>query len=244
VPDYIVDQEKFYGPLDLLLYLVEKNQVDVTEISIAALADQFTAYLTDMRSIELDYITDFLRMATVLLHLKARLLLPYRAEASGSAADEEDPDDQLLERLLRYRRFKLLARLLRERQTGSLERIFYRAEFMPEREALWAGQPGALLNALKRALAESTELPPFMPHLSDIEVAGKMQDTLHYLQARGSRLTLFDLACALGRSRLEIAVLFLGLLELARDQQVWLRQDLPGSDITVHLGPAPALPGD
>src|SRR5438477_5548728 len=101
--EYQVDLDAFRGPLDLLLYLVKREEVDVRDIPVARVAEQFKQYLDVIQLIDVERAGDFLVMAATLMEIKSRLLLP-RAEETAEA--EEDPRQQLVQQLLQYKRFK------------------------------------------------------------------------------------------------------------------------------------------
>src|SRR4051812_16462872 len=120
---YTVALETFHGPLDLLLYLVKRNEVDILDIPIAAVADQFVAYLQVMQTLDVELAGDFLVMAATLLEIKSRLLLPPEAHAEEDELD--DPRNELVKQLLEYRKFKDAASTLEglaERQGTRLAR--------------------------------------------------------------------------------------------------------------------------
>jgi segregation and condensation protein A len=120
---YAVELEAFHGPLDLLLHLVKKNEVDVLDIPIAAIAEQFLAYLQVMQALDLDLAGDFVVMAATLMEIKSRMLLP--AEAHEAEEEGDDPRRELVKQLLEYRRFKDAAAALEacvERQGERLPR--------------------------------------------------------------------------------------------------------------------------
>src|SRR6516165_10777451 len=102
-PEYQVDLETFRGPLDLLLYLVKRDEVDVLDIPIARLAEQFKAYLDLMTLIDVEGAGDFLVMAATLMEIKSKMLLP---RAEGEETEEEDPRSGLVRQLLQYKQFK------------------------------------------------------------------------------------------------------------------------------------------
>jgi len=102
---YRVKLEIFEGPLDLLLYLIRKNEVDVYDIPIAPIVEQYMAYLDLMRSLSLDVVGDFLVMAATLTHIKSRMLLPLQ-EGDGEDEDGEDPRLELVRKLVEYQQFK------------------------------------------------------------------------------------------------------------------------------------------
>ena len=110
---YQVQLESFEGPLDLLLYLIQKDQLDIYDIPIASITDQYLQYLEVIQMLSLDTAGDFLVMAATLLRIKARLLLPVQAEEE---LDEEDPRADLVRRLLEYKRYKEAAARLREHE--------------------------------------------------------------------------------------------------------------------------------
>src|SRR5690554_275758 len=103
---YMVDLDTFHGPLDLLLYLVEKNQVDIYDIPIAVISEQYIAHLQDSGNLDLDRMSDFLIMASYLLNLKSRLMLPEGIiEESEEGEETLDPRQELVEKLLAYKKF-------------------------------------------------------------------------------------------------------------------------------------------
>lgn len=111
---YTVALDAFHGPLDLLLYLVRRSEVDVLDVSIAAVTDQFLDYLRVMRELDLEVAGDFLVMAATLMEIKSRALLPADA-ADPADSDRPDPRAELVKQLLEYRRFKDAAAALEER---------------------------------------------------------------------------------------------------------------------------------
>jgi Uncharacterized conserved protein len=121
----------FEGPLALLLHLINKNKVDIYDIPIAEITDQYLAYIADMEEVDLDLMSDFLLMAATLLDIKARMLLP---EPEQEEEEEEDPRAELVARLIEYRKYKLLSGELRDIAVGS-EQLVFRAECLPREVA-------------------------------------------------------------------------------------------------------------
>ena len=107
--EYQVVLEAFRGPLDLLLYLVKREEVDVRDIPVARVAEQFLAYLDVLTMIDVERAGDFLVLAATLMEIKSKLVLPH---AENAAAAEEDPRNQLVQQLIQYKRFKDAADLL------------------------------------------------------------------------------------------------------------------------------------
>ncbi|MFM9996014.1 MAG: segregation and condensation protein A, partial [Phycisphaerales bacterium] len=122
--DYRVRLEAFQGPLDLLLFLIRRAEVDVTDIPISTIADQYLEHLAAIERIDIDLAGEFLVMAATLMEIKSRSLLPQEAAAEGD--DEPDPRRELVKQLLEYRKFKDAAAALEEcaeKQTTRMARI-------------------------------------------------------------------------------------------------------------------------
>ena len=115
---YQVQLAVFAGPLDLLLHLIERSELDIYDIPIAVIAEQFLAYLQTMELLNLEIAGEFLVMAATLMQIKARMLLPkpITLDTGSDEEEEEDPRRELVDRLLEYRRFKEAAGLLRQRE--------------------------------------------------------------------------------------------------------------------------------
>ena len=131
--DFLVDLEVFRGPLDLLLYLVRKHEVEITEIPIAPITDQFLDYLAVIEQLDVDAVGDFLDMASTLVEIKSRMVLP-RSEEIEEPLD--DPRRELVERLLEYKRFKDAATILEERSRDWQERYPRLASDLVERRPI------------------------------------------------------------------------------------------------------------
>src|SRR5258707_6409796 len=116
-PDaFPVKLENFEGPLDLLLYLIKKNEVSIHDIPILMITQQYLATIELMKELNLDIAGDYLVMAATLIHIKSKMLLPRPETAAGVEGEEEDPRDALVRRLLEHQKFKAAAGLLHERE--------------------------------------------------------------------------------------------------------------------------------
>ena len=118
--EYQVELESFRGPLDLLLYLVKRDEVDICDIPIARITEQYLAYLNVLKIIDVEWAGEFLVMAATLMEIKSRLLLPRGEEAN---ADEDDPRTELVKQLIEYKKFRDAARLLEEQAERKLLRL-------------------------------------------------------------------------------------------------------------------------
>src|SRR5689334_17640406 len=111
-----VKLENFDGPLDLLLYLIRKNEVEISDIPIALITQQYLDTIGLIQELNLDVAGEFLVMAATLIHIKSKMLLPRPETAAGAESDEPDPRDALVRRLLEHQRYKAAAGLLHERE--------------------------------------------------------------------------------------------------------------------------------
>jgi len=128
VADYAIKLDIFEGPLDLLLYLIKKNEIDIYNIPVSLIVEQYLQYLKMIKSLNLDLAGEYLVMASTLIHIKSRMLLP---EPEEPEEEEEDPRAELVRQLLEYKAFKEAAENLSQRPI--LERdVFTRAAFSPE----------------------------------------------------------------------------------------------------------------
>src|SRR5256712_12552675 len=116
VDAYPVKLEQFEGPLDLLLHLIKKNEVNVYDIPIALITAQYLATIEFMQELNLDVAGEYLVMAATMIHIKSRMLLPRPETAAGVEGEEEDPRDALVRRLLEHQKYKAAAGLLHERE--------------------------------------------------------------------------------------------------------------------------------
>ena len=239
LPDYPVRLTNFEGPLDLLIHLIRKHEIDVWDIPIVLISQQYLEYLDLMREINLDVAGDFLVMAATLIHIKSRMLVP-RVEAGVEGEEsEEDPRDALVQRLLEHQRFKAAAEMLHECETVRSAQWTRPDERVEE----IAGAPFerglevdlfSLLQAFQAVLARarSRQAGVRLPaELVSIEV--RMQEMLERL-AGGAPCgfeELFDGAM----SRQDLITTFLATLELIRLKHISVYQSRVCGPIRVSL---------
>jgi len=229
--DYQVDLDTFRGPLDLLLYLVKRNEVDVCDIPIARVAGQFLEYLHVLELIDVERAGDFLVMAATLMEIKSKLLLP-RGEEEG--AEEADPRLELVRQLVEYKKFKDAAALLEaqaERQLCRLPRQAFEPPAGPDpaHAPLRSVELWDLVSAFGRLMRETLALQPKEIVVDETPQHVHMEMILQRLQQE-SRLpfaTLFTPPHHRGR----LVGLFLALLELIRAQRIGAEQQQVFGDI-------------
>ncbi|MDP8214506.1 MAG: segregation/condensation protein A [Candidatus Euphemobacter frigidus] len=217
--------EVFEGPLDLLLYLIRKDELDIYNIPIAQITEQYLKYIELMKILDLDIAGEFLAMAATLMHIKSRLLLP--PEERGEDEEEEDPRWDLVRQLLEYKQFKGAADSFHElelKQEKSFTRGRVSVDFVPSSELpLEDIDLFELLDAFSQVLdeAEKRRPPEFEPDNFTLE-DGRNR-VLKRINPRGS--ILFHLLFEKGESRTRIVVVFLALLELIRQKIIQVIQD-------------------
>ena len=218
--DYKVKLEIFEGPLDLLLYLIKRDEIDIYEISLERITRQYLEYLQAFKELNIDVAGEFVVMAANLIYLKSRSLLPVDQQPPEEDADEHDPRWDLIRQLIEYKKFKDAAVQLHQRELEQ-ERIFARAATASAPDGFRLGEVGifqlinAFQNVIKRVEARQDVQEIFGERFS---VSEKIEIILQRV-SKGTPLRFSDLFGAIA-SRVEVVVTFLALLELIRLRQV------------------------
>jgi segregation and condensation protein A len=237
-----VQIEAFDGPLDLLLHLIKKNEVDIYDIPIAMITSQYLEMIELMQALNLDVAGEFLVMATTLIHIKSKMLLP-RSDVASAVADEEDPRDALVRRLLEHQKYKAAAELLHEREqlrsaqwSRPDERVAELAgtDQEPELEVDLFSLLSAFQAVVRRAkLRPKVLLPP-----EQISVEARIEQLLGRLsesEGCGFEDLFADIA-----DRSGLIVTFLALLEMIRMKLVRVFQSGSFGPIRVYRRQRPA----
>lgn len=230
---YAVSLPSFQGPLDLLLQLIEKEELDINAISLLTVTDQYLRTIATLEAIEPGALADFLVIASRLLYLKSLSLLPKPNTVEES---EEESVDALIKQLLEYRRFKQAAALLQEREAQGL-RVYVRTAPKPELERrldLSNLDLNKLHNALRRVLQRIPSDPP-MPRVKTypITVAEQIENVRSYLHQRQQQAAdgieaqpiTFTELLSRESTRLEVVVTFLAILELIKQRELSVEQE-------------------
>ncbi|PWT80353.1 MAG: chromosome segregation protein ScpA [Acidobacteria bacterium] len=220
--DYKVKLEVFEGPLDLLLYLIKQDEIDIYDISLERITSQYLEYLQAFKELNIELAGEFIVMAANLIYLKSRSLLPVDQQPPSEDADEDDPRWDLIRQLIEYKKFKEAALELHLRELEQ-ERIFAREgdSSSPLQEPLRLEEVGifqlitAFQTVIRRIEARQDVQEMFTERFS---VSEKIETILQRV-ANGARLRFSDLFGAVA-SRVEVVVTFLALLELIRLRQV------------------------
>ncbi len=240
---YEVQLPVFQGPLDLLLHLIEREELDITKVALAQVTDQYLAYIAILKEIEVEFLTDCLVVAAKLLLIKSQALLP-RPPPSVVNEEEEDIGDQLARQLRAYKQFKMVANLLQDRESEGL-RGFVRLAVSPKLEPrLSLGDVSLvdLVAAVHQALAEQPAEPAVGEIVAPLTVTVGQQIALIRRQLNRQRKTSFRHLLRRGASRLEIIVTFLALLELVKQYEIDVRQEILFGEITIAAGAALPTP--
>lgn len=241
--EYKVKFEVFEGPLDLLLYLIKKEEVDIYEVNLTKLASQFVEYIETMRLLDLEIAGEFLVMAATLMYIKSRELLPVEQRTEVEGDDEgEDPRWELIRQLVEYKKFKDAAaqlQTLEARQEAIFPRMPVKPEFEQEPDHRAEASLFDLVNAvtaiLKRFGSREDQREIFEDKWS---VSEKIERVMQVLKER-SALRFSELFEGV-TSRSEVVVTFLALLELIRLKQITALQSEAFGEIEISRAPVVA----
>ncbi|MGN0319207.1 MAG: segregation and condensation protein A [Lachnospira sp.] len=250
-----VKLQVFEGPLDLLLHLIDKNKVNIYDIPIAMITEQYMEYVNQLKDEDLNVVSEFLVMAATLLDIKSRMLLPKEVDDDGN---EEDPRQELVERLLEYKLFKAMASELKDRQLDA-QKAYYRKPSIPE-EVLSYTPPvdlgevldGLSLTRLNAVFAEvmrrkEDKIDPVRSKFGKIEKEEvSLSDRLQEIKGFMLEHREFDFRDLLMKSSSKEALIvtFLVVLELIKTGFVTVRQDDTCADIYITVVGNPELIGD
>jgi segregation and condensation protein A len=235
--------ERFEGPLDLLLHLIKRDEIDIYDIPIAHITQQYLQYIELMRALDLEVAGEFLVMAATLMRIKAKMLLPL--PSAGQEEEEGDPREELVQRLIEYRQFKEAATQLRTREDE--RRLLYERGMVPgDDEAgplpLAPATLFDLLDALHRVLARVPEEVRYEVQQEPFDIEDKIAHLGNLLADHGS----FEFTEVLRRcrNRGEMIVTFMALLELIKLGAAVVLQSENFGEITIVARTAEEAPAD
>ncbi len=227
--DYKVKLEVFEGPLDLLLYLIKRDEVDIYDISIERITKQYLSYIEAFQVLNIELAGEFIVMAANLLYIKSRTLLPVDQQMAEEDAEEEDPRWELIRQLIEYKKFKEAAALLRDQETKQ-ENLFARVPVTPDLapvENILVDEVGIfdLIHAFQKILKRLEKKPENLAEIfaENFTVSDKIEHVLRITQS-GVPVRFEELFADVA-GRTEIVVTFLAMLELIRLKQLRVRQE-------------------
>lgn len=233
--DYKVKLEVFEGPLDLLLYLIKRDEVDIYDITLERITAQYLEFMEAFHVLDLEVAGEFVVMAANLIYLKSRALLPVSVQPPEEEAEEEDPRWELVRQLLEYKKFKEAAAHLHEREVKQ-EGLFAR---VPEKPEAVAERPLGdvsvfdLINAFNSILKRINQKENVREIFEENFTVGDKIDLILKMISHGVPLKFTELFTD-AASRSEIVVTFLALLELIRLKQLRVVQEEPFGEIEVR----------
>lgn len=231
--------QNFEGPFDLLFHLIEKNQINIYDITIHEITDQYMDYLFAMQELDLEIASEFLVMAATLLHIKSKLLLP--SPKREKEEDEPDPREELVLKLIEYKKYKRFTEILKTREK-ECEKYFYRGpediDIKCEDEPLELSYDELkrvyveLIERNERKMNKNTGKMTQIVQHEKVTLRSKIRDIIRTLLKKPI-FKFSELFSPKTRSRLEIVTGFLAILELAKLKKITLIQPKPFADITV-----------
>ncbi|MBN1913556.1 MAG: segregation/condensation protein A [Candidatus Omnitrophica bacterium] len=243
--NYKIKLEIFEGPLDLLLYLVKKDHLNIYDIPISKITEQYLQYLDLMRLLNLSVAGEFLVMAATLMQIKSKMLLP--AEESQAQEEQEDPRAELIKRLLEYEKFKEIAEELRQKETVQRE-VFKRPKTeldelpVEETQVYFEASLFDLISAFSKALEEVPREVFYEVIKDEFTVEDKVHQILHLMLIKPS-VNLFELF-AQAKTKVELIAVFLAILELIRLKEIVARQKEVFGDIEVSRNKDNIIPDE
>ena len=238
--------EVFEGPLDLLLYLIDKNKLDIYDIPIVLITEQYMEYMKAMQTRDMDVMSEFLVMAATLVRIKSKMLLPKEEDKE----DEEDPRQELVERLLEYKMYKYMSYELKDRQFDA-QRVLFKGTTIPEEikdykeevnvEELMADVTLAKLQEIFQSVMKKQveKLDPIRSEFGKIEKEEvTLSDRMIYIQqfaiqkGKNGVFSFRDLLESQS-TKVETIVTFLGILELMKIGVIQIKQEALFDDISI-----------
>ena len=236
----------FEGPLDLLLHLIDKNKIDIYDIPIVEITDQYMEYLHSMEKEDLGVMSEFLVMAATLLDIKCKMLLPKEINEEG---EEEDPRAELVQKLLEYKMYKYMSYELKDKMDGAVG-VFYKGSTVPDEvmkyrepvdpRELLAGLTLEKLHSIYQSILKKQEdkIDPIRSRFGTIEkeevsLSEKMLEMKE--DAGNHRKFSFRQLLVGQKSRVQLIVTFLSILELMKMGYIHVEQDELFDDIQVDV---------
>ncbi len=233
--------EVFEGPLDLLLYLIKKEEIDIYDIPIANITQQYLEYLEFMKLLDLNIAGEFILMAATLMHIKSKMLLPPDPNEVNQE-EETDPRLELVQKLLEYKKFKEAAGQLfnlEARQKDVLSRgpVY---DIPDDPKPCFEASLFDLITAFNKILKDIPKDVFYEVIKDEFTVEGKMHDIFHLLVSRP--VVFFSDLFSTAKNKFEVVTIFLAILELIRLKEIVAVQDKPFTEIKIERNPETIRP--
>lgn len=225
--------EAFEGPLDLLLHLIHRYEIDIYNIPVAEITEQYLSYIHTMKDLQLDVASEYLVMAATLLQIKSKMLLPKQEEDVPDNGEDfiDDPRQELMERLIEYKKYKQVAAELKEREQERAQ-LYTRSpidftSFQQEEETSLPLDITLydMLAAFQKLMRRKKSKRPVTTRIArqEIPIEQRMSDILQQLETAEGRQSFYDLF--VDEEREVMVVTFLAILELMKNQQIIIEQE-------------------
>lgn len=231
--EYKIKLDTFEGPMDLLMHLIEKNKINIYDIPIAEITEQYLKYLEQFKEFNIEIASEFLVMAATLLQIKSRILLPKQKKNDTEVEDSEvDPRQELVERLLEYRRFKEVCEVL-DKMASDQSKMFFRepTNLLTNYLPLEGLEIGLLVDAFHAVLEASSNTTTLVSR-EEFNIQDKMMDIM-YLLHKNKHSIFFTDAFTRAGTKAELVVTFLALLELIKLKRVFIEQNYSFAPIMI-----------
>lgn len=240
---YRVKLDVFEGPLDLLVYLIEKAEMDIYDIEIAEITRQYIKYIEDMQKLNVSLAQEFMVMAAGLLEVKSKMLLP-RSEPVFELYEEEDPRSELREKLLEYKRFKEAAKYFAEREE-LMQNVFSKPkedlqQFAGEEDEYLKLEIGEFLTVFKQFLERSKRVEEVRKHYTRLErvrlsLEMKIESIFNFFKKTFRKTVLFRELIEKEEDKYDTVLTFSSVLQMMKDGQLDAEQDYAFGDISLSV---------
>lgn len=238
--NFRVELDIFRGPLDLLLYLVRKHELQAVDLQLSVITDQYLLHLEVLEQLDINDVGDFLEIASWLIEMKSRMLLPDADQVEETGEPLEDPGQRLVEQLLQYKQYRDAASILEERGRSWSQCFARLANDLPSREVDPASQPiqelelWDLVSALGRVMRASERTQPTNIVYDDTPIQVHMRN-IHQKLCDDGQVAFTDMFQP-HMSKSSLIGVFLAVLELVRHHCVWVEQEEVGGEIYLKPG--------
>ena len=239
--NYDIILERFDGPLDLLYNLIEKEKIDIYDIPISKITDQYISHINSMKELDLDIASEFLIMASTLIEIKSKMLLPkIKKDNSEENIEELDPREELVKRLIEYKKYKDVSLELKSRET-TYKKIYYKAreeiEYLDDDLNLDNVDLDKLMclyeNILEKCIDFEKEINFEEIKRDEITIEESIRD-VQYILSQNDKIKFEDLF-ETSTTISVVVTTFLAILELIKQKQIIIKQDKNFSEIFVEL---------
>jgi len=242
---YKVKIDVFEGPFDLLVYLIENAQMNIYDIQVAEITNQYVAYIERAKSLDIAIASEFLVLAAALIEIKSKMLLPRFKPNEDGTSEYEDPRSELVSRLLEYKRFKNAAELLEQVENQAML-IFEKpqedlSQYTNEPDIFLKLDTKSFMQAFNKFLHKKKKVEDIKkrytkPAIPKMTTEEKMDFIKKIFKVKGKRTVSFKDLIEAEKDRYEIAVTFSSVLEMARQKTIKVKQQVPFGEIKITEG--------